>query len=74
MLLRAIFFGGKGGVGKSTLACATALRLSEKGKTLLVSIDPAHSLSGILKVKVGDDLVRINECLFAVELSAERLV
>ena len=74
MLLRAILFGGKGGVGKSTLACATALRLSEKGKTLLVSIDPAHSLTGILKVQVGSNAVRIRENLFAVELCAERLV
>jgi len=40
------FFSGKGGVGKTSMAAATALFFSKKGKkTLVVSIDPAHSLS-----------------------------
>jgi arsenite-transporting ATPase len=74
LLKRLVFFGGKGGVGKSTLACATALRLSEREKTLLVSIDPAHSLSGILGVQVGPSLKRLKENFFAIELDASRLV
>lgn len=41
-----IFIGGKGGVGKTSVSSATALWLAEQGKkTLIVSTDPAHSLS-----------------------------
>ncbi|MCP3064414.1 ArsA family ATPase [Myxococcus sp. K38C18041901] len=50
------FFGGKGGVGKTTLAAAYALRLSEeapKERVLLVSLDPVRSLSDLLKKKLG---------------------
>jgi arsenite-transporting ATPase len=74
MLLRIVLFGGKGGVGKSTLACATALKLSEHHKTLLLSIDPAHSLSGILQTKIGSEISRITHNLYAQELLAEELV
>ncbi|MGC8852920.1 MAG: ArsA family ATPase [Hydrogenobacter sp.] len=65
---------GKGGVGKSTLACATALRLSENHKVLLISIDPAHSLSGILQRDIGHGLCKITKNLYVEELSAEDLV
>lgn len=74
LLKRLAFFGGKGGVGKSTLACATALRLSQEGKTLLVSIDPAHSISGIFGFPVGSQLKEVSKNLYAVELEGERLV
>jgi arsenite-transporting ATPase len=47
--LKYIFFGGKGGVGKTVMAGATALRLARAGKkTLLVSTNPVHSLSNLL--------------------------
>ena len=53
-----IFFGGKGGTGKTTAAAATALALldvaREGGRVLLFSTDPAHSLSDSLGVEVGD--------------------
>lgn len=74
LLKRLVFFGGKGGVGKSTLSCAVALRLSKEDKSLLVSIDPAHSLSGILGMPIGHEVKKIKENLHALELSAERLV
>ncbi len=43
---RLLFFGGKGGVGKTTMANATGVALAKQGKkVLVVSTDPAHSLS-----------------------------
>ncbi|ELZ21506.1 arsenite-activated ATPase ArsA [Haloterrigena salina JCM 13891] len=49
-----IFYGGKGGVGKTTCAAATALGLADSGReTLVVSTDPAHSLSDSLEVDLG---------------------
>jgi arsenite-transporting ATPase len=59
------FFGGKGGVGKTTAASATALFLLNKLKSgnsiLLFSTDPAHSLSDSLGVKIGNRLVKVVE-------------
>ncbi|HYG81050.1 MAG TPA: ArsA family ATPase, partial [Pyrinomonadaceae bacterium] len=55
---RYLFFGGKGGTGKTTAAAATALHLLDQAKSgeriLLFSTDPAHSLSDSLGVKIGD--------------------
>lgn len=51
---RNLFFTGKGGVGKTSLACATAVRLADAGKrVLLVSTDPASNLDEVLGVKLG---------------------
>lgn len=62
---RYLFFGGKGGVGKTTAASATALFLLKKLKPdnsiLLFSTDPAHSLSDSLGVKIGNRLVQVAE-------------
>ncbi len=52
-----LFFGGKGGVGKTTVAAAVALRLARAdagGRVLLLSTDPAHSLGDVFGVEVGD--------------------
>ncbi|SIR92122.1 ArsA family ATPase [Natronorubrum thiooxidans] len=55
-----IFYGGKGGVGKTTCAAATGVRLANSGrKTLVVSTDPAHSLSDSLEVALGSDPQRL---------------
>lgn len=52
---RLVFFGGKGGVGKTTMASATALALAERGsRVLLVSTDPAHNLGHLWGTKIGD--------------------
>ena len=62
---RYLFFGGKGGVGKTTAASATALFLLNKLKAnnsiLLFSTDPAHSLADSLGVKIGNRLVQVAE-------------
>ena len=62
---RYLFFGGKGGVGKTTAASATALfllnTLTKKDSILLFSTDPAHSLSDSLGVKIGNRLVQVAE-------------
>ena len=50
---RFLFFTGKGGVGKTSLSCATALKLAEAGKSvLLVSTDPASNLDEVLETKL----------------------
>ena len=50
---RFLFFTGKGGVGKTSLSCATALKLAESGKrVLLVSTDPASNLDEVLETKL----------------------
>ena len=68
---RLIFFGGKGGVGKTTLAAAFATLLAGRGeKTLLVSTDPAHSTSDVLGAKLSREPTVLEENLFGVEIDA----
>jgi arsenite-transporting ATPase len=51
---RILFFTGKGGVGKTSVACATALTLAKRGhRVLLVSTDPASNLDEVLETKLG---------------------
>ena len=68
-----ILFGGKGGVGKTTCATATAIALLPK-KTLLVCSDPAHSVGDCLGQEIGDEITRVEraENLYALEISAEK--
>ena len=55
-----LFFTGKGGVGKTSLACATALYLAEQGRsTLLVSTDPASNVGQVLDVAIGHQVTPI---------------
>ncbi|MCF7985684.1 MAG: ArsA family ATPase [Thiohalocapsa sp.] len=72
--LRLLIFAGKGGVGKTTLACASALHLSRRrpgDRLLLFSTDPAHSLSDALGRDVGPRAVSIAAGLDAQEVDAE---
>ncbi len=71
---RNLFFTGKGGVGKTSLACATALRLAESGKkTLIVSTDPASNLDEVFGVSLGTQPTPIPQVpgLFGANLDPE---
>ncbi|WP_019816413.1 ArsA family ATPase [Saccharomonospora saliphila] len=66
------FFGGKGGVGKTTLAAAFALASADRGaRTLVVSTDPAHSLGDVLGTGLSDEPVPVAPRLWAAEISGE---
>jgi len=67
--MRIILFTGKGGVGKTTVAAATALKAAESGKkTLIISTDPAHSLSDALDQELGPEPTQISDNLYGQEL------
>src|SRR3990172_2401143 len=73
--LKLTLFGGKGGVGKTTCAACAALYLASNDKnTLLISTDPAHSLSDSLGKEIGDEIKQIKEVdkLSALEINAEK--
>jgi arsenite-transporting ATPase len=64
-----IFFGGKGGVGKTTCASAVAVSAAHRGRcVLLISTDPAHSTSDMLETTLGADPRKVLPRLDAVEL------
>jgi arsenite-transporting ATPase len=66
---RVLFFGGKGGVGKTTCASAMALAASQAGKrVLLVSTDPAHSTSDIFERAIGPEPVPLLPNLHGLEI------
>jgi arsenite/tail-anchored protein-transporting ATPase len=70
--VRIILFTGKGGVGKTTTASATALRLAERGtKTLLLSTDTAHSLADALAVELGPDPIEVAPALWALQIDTQ---
>ncbi|TMV49418.1 ArsA family ATPase [Paenibacillus mesophilus] len=71
--MRIIIFTGKGGVGKTSVAAATAVKLAKRGKrTLVLSTDAAHSLSDSLAVSIGPEPVRIGENLWGQEVNSLR--
>ena len=73
---RLSFFGGKGGVGKTTCAAASAVRAASDGsRVLIVSTDPAHSLADALAERLGPEARRVRGAageLYAAELDADR--
>lgn len=69
--MRVILYTGKGGVGKTSIAAATAIRCAELGyKTLLASADSAHSLSDSLDIKLSSEPGLILDNLYAQEIDA----
>jgi arsenite-transporting ATPase len=69
-----IFFSGKGGVGKSTMSCSTAVWLAKKGyNTLLVTTDPAPNLADIFGQEIGANVTPIKNIknLSAIEINPD---
>ncbi len=69
-----VFFTGKGGVGKTSLACATSLNLVDAGhKVLLVSTDPASNVGQVFETDIGNKITAINNVagLDAIEINPE---
>jgi len=67
------FFSGKGGVGKTSMAAATALHFSKDGKKVLViSTDPAHSLADSFDKKIGGEVQKLDKNLYAVEIDPKK--
>jgi arsenite-transporting ATPase len=67
--MRIILYTGKGGVGKTSIAAATAVKCAKEGnKTLVVSTDPAHSLGDSFDVKLSNEPVELGENLWAQEI------
>ncbi|MDZ7292008.1 MAG: arsenical pump-driving ATPase GET3 [candidate division KSB1 bacterium] len=63
-------FGGKGGVGKTTISAAYAAHRATTARTLLVSTDTSPSLSDIFEREIGAEETRVEENLFAIEINA----
>ena len=71
--MRLVLYTGKGGVGKTTTACATALCAAARGRrTLLASADAAHSLGDVLELRLGARPTPVAPCLDALELYARQ--
>lgn len=74
-----LIFGGKGGVGKTTIAAVTALCTAGANpdkRILIMSTDPAHSLSDSFGCRIGDEITRIDAegQLYALETDAEKML
>ncbi|NTV68326.1 MAG: ArsA family ATPase, partial [Chlorobaculum sp.] len=67
---RVIIYSGKGGTGKTTISSSTAVALARQGKRVLImSSDPAHSLSDVFDVQIGrNDPLRIEKNLYGLEV------
>jgi arsenite-transporting ATPase len=70
--MRVLLFTGKGGVGKTTVAAATAVRAAGSGnRTLIMSTDPAHSLGDSFDQEIGEHATPIAENLWAEQIDAQ---
>jgi len=73
---KVFIFSGKGGVGKTTISSATAVKLSQdlQEKTLLISFDIAHNLSDIFNKKIGDKITPVSDYLDVIEPDPEHYI
>src|SRR5256886_11306263 len=72
MTPRTILYTGKGGVGKTSVAASTALAIAQRGyRTVVLSTDPAHSLSDSLETPLGPAPVLVADNLWGQEVQAE---
>lgn len=72
--MRVVLFTGKGGVGKTTLAAATAAAIAEAGrKTLVISTDPAHSLADAFDTPLRADPTEVDSGLHAAQIDPRAL-
>src|SRR3712207_9592104 len=71
--MRIILFTGKGGVGKTSVACATALGVAATGKkTLVMSTDPAHSVADSFGVELSPEPTEVAPNLWAEQIDAQQ--
>lgn len=69
--MRVILYTGKGGVGKTSIASATACKIAEEGKKVLImSTDQAHSLGDSFDVKLSNEPIKVSENLYAMEIDS----
>jgi len=71
--MKILFFTGKGGVGKSTMAAAAAWQLSQKSRVLIISLDPAHNLGDIFGVDLKDKKSCYTNTLYLKEIDLQKL-
>jgi len=68
--MRIILYTGKGGVGKTSISAATAIKCAKLGyQTLVLSTDSAHSLADSLDLKIGNGVVKVADNLYAEEIN-----
>lgn len=71
--MRVLLITGKGGVGKTTVAAATAVRASDMGyRTLVMSTDPAHSLADAFQLDFGDAPTQVTPLLAAQQINSQQ--
>jgi arsenite-transporting ATPase len=69
--MRVVLFTGKGGVGKTSVAAATAVRCAAAGyRTVVMSTDPAHSLGDSFDIELGAEATKVGDNLWAHEVSS----
>ncbi|MEM7827843.1 MAG: ArsA family ATPase, partial [Candidatus Aenigmatarchaeota archaeon] len=73
--MRVILFTGKGGVGKTTISAATALKSAKLGyRTLTISTDQAHSLSDSFGIHIGSEVKMIADRLWVQEIDIHKKI